>query len=148
MGKTSKKRFSVWFRMGGLVMNITELLSIIVKSMSIKGIEITNVKLYKEAVDINNKVKVCITSRGYLVHRLNDGGGTSCWSEELMIQEVLRLLKPTISKGDYITDGKQSGMLIRVEEGSYHIINLDNSETIYYHPCSLKELDAMGWRIK
>ncbi|WBF04103.1 hypothetical protein VL14_ORF158 [Staphylococcus phage vB_SauM_VL14] len=76
-------------------MNTTKLLSIIVKSLSIKGIELTNVKIYEEAVDINNKVKVCITSRGYLVHSVGEGGGTSCWSEELMIKEVLRFLEPT-----------------------------------------------------
>lgn len=127
-------------------MNITELLSIIVKSMSIKGIEITNVKLYREAVDINNKVKVCITSRGYLVHRLNDGGGISCWSEELMIQEVLRLLEPAISKGDYITNGEQSGILIRVEDGKYHIVDLKINETLYYDTFSLEELENMEWK--
>ncbi|AIK69559.1 hypothetical protein P108_0112 [Staphylococcus phage P108] len=126
-------------------MNTTSLLSIIVKSLSIKGIELTNVKIYEEAVDINNKVKVCITSRGYLVHRVGEGGGTSCWSEELMIKEVLRLLELTIGKGDYISNGEQSGILIEVGSEGYHIVNLDTNGTIYSQPSSLEYLVNMGW---
>ncbi|AVX47574.1 hypothetical protein C5023_000220 [Staphylococcus phage vB_SauM_0414_108] len=127
-------------------MNITELLSIIVEGMSKEGVELNHVEIYEEAVDINNQVKVCIGNNCYLVHRVNEGGGVRCWSEECMVDKVLELLKPTINKGDYITDGEQSGKLIRVEDGKYHIIDLKINETLYYDTFSLEELENMGWK--
>ena len=73
--------------------NTTELLSVIVKAMSEEGIELTNVKIYEEAVELNNEVKVCITNGGYLIHRVNEGGGISCTLEKSMVNKVLELLK-------------------------------------------------------
>src|SRR5699024_9784425 len=73
--------------------NTTELLSVIVKAMSKEGIELTNVELYEQAVKLNNEVKVCITNGGYLIHRVNEGGGISCVLKKSMINKVLELLK-------------------------------------------------------
>ena len=75
-----------------MVDNTTELLSIITKSMSEKGIELNNVDLYMEAVGINNKVKVCIGHNWVLVHKEGRGGGTSYYSTVGMIDKVLELL--------------------------------------------------------
>ena len=73
--------------------NTTELLSVIVKAMSDEGVELTNVKLYEQAVELNNEVKVCITNGGYLIHRVNEGGGISCTLEKSMVNKVLELFK-------------------------------------------------------
>lgn len=73
--------------------NTTELLSAIVRTMSEEGMELTKVEIYEEAVDINNEVKVCITNGGYLIHRVNEGGGISCTLEKSMVNKVLELLK-------------------------------------------------------
>ncbi|VEV88726.1 hypothetical protein [Staphylococcus phage Stab23] len=75
-----------------MVDNTTELLSIITKSMSEKGIELNHVDLYMEAVGINNKVKVCIGYNWVLVHKEGRGGGTSYYSTVGMIDKVLELL--------------------------------------------------------
>src|SRR5699024_4129316 len=37
--------------------------------------------------------KVCITNGGYLVHRVNEGGGISCTLEKSMVNKVLELFK-------------------------------------------------------
>lgn len=73
--------------------NITELLSVIVKAMSEEGIELTNVKIYEQAVELNKEVKVRISNDIYLVHRVNEGGGIGCWYNDEMVDEVLELLK-------------------------------------------------------
>ena len=49
-----------------MVDNTTELLRIVLKGMSEKGIELDSVDLYKEAVDINNKVKICIANDSFI----------------------------------------------------------------------------------
>ena len=81
--------------MGGIIIknNTTELLSVIVKAMSEEGIELTNVKIYEQAVELNNEVKVCITNGGYLIHRVNEGGGISLSTERFMVNKVIELLK-------------------------------------------------------
>lgn len=75
-----------------MINNTTELLSLIVKSMSLSGIEITNVEIYEQALEINNKVKVCISNRGYIIHKVDEGGGVSHWFEDDMLTKVLELL--------------------------------------------------------
>ena len=44
--------------------NIVEVISVITKGMSEKDIELMDIKLYKEAVELNKKVKVCIGMTG------------------------------------------------------------------------------------
>ena len=80
--------------------NITEVISVITKGMSEKDIEFTDIKLYKEAVELNKKVKVCIgmTGRGnevwFLVRKVNT---KKCiqfqlYSIDSMLDKVLELL--------------------------------------------------------
>lgn len=74
-------------------MGITGLLSMITRGMSKEGIELTDVKLYEEAVELNNKVKVCIANNSFIVHKVNEGRGLTCWFDEYMVEKVLGLLK-------------------------------------------------------
>ena len=100
--------------------NTTELLSVIVKAMSDEGIELTNVKLYEQAVELNNEVKVCITNSGYLIHRENEGGGISCTLEKSMVNKVLELFKESEwLPGDDIEAYGEWFTLV-VEESSYY----------------------------
>ena len=74
--------------------NTTELLSMIVKAMSEEGVELTKVEIYEEAVDINNKVKICILDKGgYLVHRVHEGGGERYAYKDNMLARVLHELR-------------------------------------------------------
>ena len=127
-------------------MNTTELLSSIVKGMSEEGIELTDVEIYEQAVDINNKVKVCIGHNRYLVHRIDEGGDIACYSIDEMVKKVIELLKPEFSKGDYVTDGEHSGILIQVLKGRYHIVDSKQNETVYWQTNTLKELARIGWK--
>lgn len=129
-----------------MVDNTTELLSLIVKTMSMSDTEITNVEIYEQAVEINNKVKVCITNRGYFIHKANKGKGEFCYLESDMLMKVLELLKPTINKGDYVADDYTSGILIKIDEDKYNIVDFTSCETIYHKPKSLKELERQGWK--
>ena len=98
----------------------TELLSVIVKAMSEEGIELTNVKLYEQAVELNNEVKVCITNSGYLIHRVNEGGGISCTLKKSMVNKVLELFKESEwLPGDDIEAYGEWFTLV-VEESSYY----------------------------
>ena len=100
--------------------NTTELLSVIVKAMSDEGVELTNVKLYEQAVELNNEVKVCITNGGYLIHRVNEGGGISCALEKSMVNKVLELFKESEwLPGDDIEAYGEWFTLV-VEESSYY----------------------------
>ena len=100
--------------------NTTELLSVIVKAMSKEGIELTNVELYEQAVKLNNEVKVCITNSGYLIHRVNEGGGISCTLEKSMVNKVLELFKESEwLPGDDIEAYGEWFTLV-VEESSYY----------------------------
>ena len=100
--------------------NTTELLSVIVKAMSDEGIELTNVKLYEQAVELNNEVKVCITNSGYIINKINDCGGISCALEKSMINKVLELLKKDEwLPGDDIEAYGEWFTLV-VEESSYY----------------------------
>jgi len=129
-----------------MVDNITELLSLITKSMSEKGVELNHVDLYEEAVSINNKVKVCIANDSYITHKENEGGGRRHLTDDDMLMRVLELLKPIISKGDYVTDGYTSGILIKIDEDEYNIVDFTSCETIYHKHKSLKELERQGWK--
>ena len=75
-----------------MVDNTTELLSLIVKGMSEKGIELNHLDLYEEAVSINNEVKICIANDSYITHKVNEGGGRRHWSDDDMLIRVLELL--------------------------------------------------------
>ena len=75
-----------------MVENTTELLSLIVKGMSEKGIELNHLDLYEEAVSINNEVKICIANDSYITHKVNEGGGRRHWSDDDMLIRVLELL--------------------------------------------------------
>lgn len=75
-----------------MVDNTTELLSIIVRGMSEKGIELYHVDLYEQAVSINNEVKICIANDSYITHKVNEGGGRRHWSDDDMLIRVLELL--------------------------------------------------------
>ena len=100
--------------------NTTELLSVIVKAMSDEGVELTNVKLYEQAVELNNEVKVCITNSGYIINKINDCGGISCALEKSMINKVLELLKKDEwLPGDDIEAYGEWFTLV-VEESSYY----------------------------
>ena len=100
--------------------NTTELLSAIVRAMSEEGMELTKVEIYEEAVDINNEVKVCITNGGYLIHRVNEGGGISCALEKSMVNKVLELFKESNwLPGDDIEAYGEWFTLV-VEESSYY----------------------------
>lgn len=130
-------------------MNITELLSVILKGMSKESIELTDVELYDQAVDINNQVKVCIWDGRYSVDKINESGGFSYYfadEADEMVDKVIELLEPAIKKGDSITDGEQSGVLIEVVTGRYHIVDLRMNKTIYWQNNTLGELKRMGWK--
>ena len=100
--------------------NTTELLSVIVKAMSDEGIELTNVKLYEQAVELNNEVKVRISNGGYIINKINDCGGISCALEKSMINKVLELLKKDEwLPGDDIEAYGEWFTLV-VEESSYY----------------------------
>ena len=100
--------------------NTTELLSVIVKAMSKKGIELTNVKLYEQAVELNNEVKVRISNGGYLINRVNERGGISCTLEKSMVNKVLELFKESEwLPGDDIEAYGEWFTLV-VEESSYY----------------------------
>ena len=100
--------------------NTTELLSVIVKAMSDEGVELTNVKLYEQAVELNNEVKVRISNGGYLINRVNEGGGISCLLEESMTDKVLELFKESEwLPGDDIEAYGEWFTLV-VEESSYY----------------------------
>lgn len=114
--------------------NTTELLSAIVRAMSEEGIELTKVEIYEEAVDINNEVKVCITNGGYLIHRVNEGGGISCMLEKYMVNKVLELLKESnwLPGDDIEAYGKWFTLV--VEEDNHYTVS--NNEY-----CSYRLLD-------
>ena len=113
--------------------NTTELLSVIVKAMSDEGVELTNVKLYEQAVELNNEVKVCITNGGYLIHRVNEGGGISCTLEKSMVNKVLELFKESEwLPGDDIEAYGEWFTLV-VEESSYYTPGTSEKHiNIYY----------------
>lgn len=75
-----------------MVDNTTELLSLIVKDMSEKGIELYHVDLYEQAVGINKEVKVCIGHDWFLVHKMFKGGGFTHYTTIGMLDRVLELL--------------------------------------------------------
>lgn len=103
-----------------MISNTTELLSIITKSMSEKGIELNHVDLYEQAVDINNKVKVCIGNNWFLVHKVARGGGFTYYSTEGMLDKVLELLTENDwLPGDDI-EAYGEWFTLAVEEGSYY----------------------------
>lgn len=103
-----------------MVDNTTELLSIIVRGMSEKGIELNHVDLYEEAVSINNEVKICIANDSYITHKVNEGGGRRHWSDDDMLIRVLELLTENDwLPGDDIEAYGEWFTLV-VEESSYY----------------------------
>ncbi|BDA81572.1 hypothetical protein [Staphylococcus phage vB_SsapH-Golestan-100] len=103
-----------------MVDNTTELLSLIVKAMSEKGIELNHVDLYEEAVGINNKVKVCIGYDSYITRQENETGGRRHWSDNDMLIKVLELLTENDwLPGDDIEAYGEWFTLV-VEESSYY----------------------------
>lgn len=104
--------------------NTTKLLSVIVKAMSEEGIELTNVELYEQAVELNNEVKVCISNGGYLIHRVNEGGGISLSTERFMVNKVLELLKESEwLPGDDIEAQGEWFTLVIEEDNHYTVSN-------------------------
>ena len=107
--------------------NITEVISVITKGMSEKDIELMDIKLYKEAVELNKKVKVCIgmTGRGnevwFLVRKVNT---KKCiqfqlYSIDSMLDKVLELLTAVEwLPGDNI-EAYGDWFTLVVEESSY-----------------------------
>lgn len=103
-----------------MVDNTTELLSLIVKTMSMNDNEITNVKIYEQAVEINNKVKIRITNRGYIINKENASTGAFCYLESDMLTKVLNLLfEDDWLPGDDIEAYGEWFTLV-VEESSYY----------------------------
>ncbi|AVR55468.1 hypothetical protein HOT02_gp023 [Staphylococcus phage phiSA_BS2] len=103
-----------------MVDNTTELLSLIVKAMSEKGIELYHVDLYEQAVSINKEVKVCIGHNWVLVHKVDRGGGISYYSTVGMLDKVLELLTENDwLPGDDIEAYGEWFTLV-VEESSYY----------------------------
>ena len=110
-----------------MVDNTTELLSVIVKAMSDEGVELTNVKLYEQAVELNNEVKVRISNGGYLINRVNERGGISCSLEESMTDKVLELFKESEwLPGDDIEAYGEWFTLVVEEEDDYYRLLDDN----------------------
>ena len=107
--------------------NIAEVISVITKGMSEKDIELMDIKLYKEAVELNKKVKVCIgmTGRGnevwFLVRRVDT---KECiqfqlYSIDSMLDKVLELLTAVEwLPGDNI-EAYGDWFTLVVEESSY-----------------------------
>ena len=116
-----------------MVDNTTELLSLIVKRMSEKGIELYHVDLYEQAVSINNKVKVCIGHNWVLVHKVGRGGGTSYYSTVGMLDKVLELLTENEwLPGDDI-EAYGEWFILVVEESSYYTPGTSEKHiNIYY----------------
>lgn len=107
--------------------NMEELLSIITKRMSEKGIELTHVDLYEGAVGINNKVKVCFGNEYFLVCNLYSGGGLTYYSNDLMLNRVLELLtEDDWLPGDEIENDLEWCTLV-VENGYYRRLYNDYS---------------------
>lgn len=103
-----------------MVDNTTELLSLIVKTMSMNDTEITNVKIYEQALEINNKVKIRITNRGYIINRENVSIGAFCYLESDMLTKFLNLLfEEDWLPGDDIEAYGEWFTLV-VEESSYY----------------------------
>lgn len=109
--------------------NMEELLSIITKAMSEKDIELTHVDLYEQAVEINNKVKVCIgaTGRGnevwFLVRKTDTKACVQfqLYSTTEMLDKVLELLTENDwLPGDDIESYGEWCTLV-VEESKYYI---------------------------
>ena len=108
--------------------NITEVISVITKGMSEKDIEFTDIKLYKEAVELNKKVKVCIgmTGKGnevwFLVRRVDTKYCIQfqLYSIDSMLDKVLEMLKEDEwLPGDDIEAYGEWFTLV-VEESSYY----------------------------
>lgn len=101
-----------------------ELLSIITKRMSEKGIELNHVDLYEQAVGINNKVKVCLASEYFLVCNVDSGDGVIYHSSDSMLNKVLYLL--TENKwlpGDDIESYGEWFTLVVEEDNHYTILS-------------------------
>lgn len=105
-----------------MVDNTTELLSLIVKAMSKEGIEVTNVKLYEQAVELNNEVKVRISNGGYIIHKINERDVISCALEKSMVVKVLELL----TENDWLPGDKIES------HGEWFTLVIQESE--YYKP--------------
>lgn len=110
-----------------MMKNTTELLSVIVKAMSEEGIELTNVKIYEEAVELNEEVKVCIGSTGkgndvwFLVRKVDtkDYNRFQLYSTDSMLDKILELFKESEwLPGDDIEAYGEWFTLV-VEESSY-----------------------------
>lgn len=107
--------------------NISEVISVITEGMSEKDIELTDIKLYKEAVELNKKVKVCIgmTGKGnevwFLVRKVDT---KKCiqfqlYSIDSMLDKVLELLSDNDwLPGDDI-EAYGAWFTLVVEESSY-----------------------------
>ena len=113
--------------------NTTELLSVIVKAMSDEGVELTNVKLYEQAVDLNNEIKVRISNGGYLINRVNECGGISCELEKSMVNKVLELFKENEwFPGDDIEAYGEWFTLV-MQESKYYIAGSAEEHIIQYY---------------
>ena len=108
--------------------NITEVISVITKGMSEKDIELMDIKLYKEAVELNKKVKVCIgmTGKGnevwFLVRRVDTKECVQfqLYSIDSMLDKVLELLTAVEwLPGDNI-EAYGDWFTLVVEESSYY----------------------------
>ena len=111
-----------------MVGNTTELLSAIVKAMSEEGVELTNVKIYEQAVELNKKVKVCIGATGkgndvwFLVRKVDTKYCIQfqLYSIDSMLDKVLELFKEDDwLPGDDIEAYGEWFTLV-VEESSYY----------------------------
>lgn len=103
-----------------MVDNTTELLSLIVKSMGEKGIELNHVDLYEQAVKLNNEVKVCIGVDWFLVYKVGGGGGFTFHTTDEMVGKVIELLTENEwLPGDDIEAYGEWFTLV-VEESSYY----------------------------
>src|SRR5699024_1204709 len=116
-----------------MVNNTTELLSLIVKAMSDEGVELTNVKLYEQAVELNNEVKVCITNGGYIIRKINERGAISCTFEKYMTDKVIELIKKDVwLPGDDIEAYGECFTLV-MQESKYYIAGSAEEHIIQYY---------------
>ena len=116
-----------------MVDNTTELLSLIVKTMSMNDTEINNVKIYEQAVEINNKVKIRITNMGYNINSVNASIGEFCYLESDMLTNVLELLtEDDWLPGDDIEAYGEWFTLV-MQESKYYIAGSAEEHIIQYY---------------
>lgn len=125
-------------------MSTENLLKKILEMANKNDIEINKVNIDGFTVTVNSKVYVNITSDGYY-HVHKSSNSMSTLHEVEMLDEVLEALLPNFKKGDTVTNGKDTGVVVQAYAHNYHIVNMINHKTFHELPTTLKQLDFNGW---